>query len=167
MFRGVQCMQPGRPHECSPCVLSRGSEIGLSLDTAWLPDRGVPDKRSGMPRQIRNGSWSCKNLLAKALTCRDLGEVAMHGRFFRMWLFFRLSALLMQIPAILGGSSTADSHMSAATRRTSIGCLNRDHCQIQKGPVGVERDQYHRVLAPIAPKGTTLNLQWDHSNSTD
>jgi hypothetical protein len=25
-----------------------------------------------------------------------------------MWLFFRLSALLMRIPAILGGSSTAD-----------------------------------------------------------
>ena len=27
------------------------------------------------------GSWSCKNALAEALTCHDVGEVAMHGLF--------------------------------------------------------------------------------------
>ena len=29
----------------------------------------------------RYGSWSCKNALAEALTCHDVGEVAMHGLF--------------------------------------------------------------------------------------
>jgi hypothetical protein len=27
------------------------------------------------------GSWSCKNPLVEALTCRDLGDVAMLGHF--------------------------------------------------------------------------------------
>jgi hypothetical protein len=27
------------------------------------------------------GSWSCKNPLAEALTCGDLGDVAMRGHF--------------------------------------------------------------------------------------
>ena len=34
-----------------------------------------------MRPDFRLGSWSCKNALAEALTCRDLGKVAMHGHF--------------------------------------------------------------------------------------
>ena len=40
--------------------------------------------------------------MAEALKCRDLGDVAMRGHFFRGRRLFRLEALLMQIPAVLG-----------------------------------------------------------------
>lgn len=30
---------------------------------------------------VGRGPWSCKNALAEALTCHDVGEVAMHGLF--------------------------------------------------------------------------------------
>jgi hypothetical protein len=65
-------------------------------------------------RHFGCGSWSCKNALAEALTCRDLGEVAIHGHFPDV-AAFRLLAPLMRIPAVLGGSPTADSRMSVVT----------------------------------------------------
>jgi hypothetical protein len=33
---------------------------------------------------VRNGSWSCKNGLAVALTPRDIGDVAVRGHFRRL-----------------------------------------------------------------------------------
>jgi hypothetical protein len=33
---------------------------------------------------VRNGSWSCKNVLAVALTPRDIGDVAVCGHFQRL-----------------------------------------------------------------------------------
>jgi hypothetical protein len=36
---------------------------------------------------VGNGSWSCKNALAVALTPRAVGDVALRGNSFGVWPF--------------------------------------------------------------------------------
>ena len=57
---------------------------------------------------------------------RDLGEVVMRGHFSGFGGSFCLEVLLMRIPAVLGGSATADGHMSAMTMPASpLGAVGR------------------------------------------
>jgi hypothetical protein len=46
------------------------------------------------------------------MTCRDLGDVAMSGRFSGV-VIFSTGALLMRIRAVLVGSAMADGRISA------------------------------------------------------
>ena len=72
------------------------------------------------------GLGCVKNALAEALTCRDFGEAPCAVIFPGFAGFFRLEVLLMRIPAVLGGSATADGRMSATTMPSSppgaVGC---------------------------------------------
>ena len=47
------------------------------------------------------------------------GEVAVRGHFSGFGGFFGLEVLLMRVPAVLGGSATADGRMSATTMPSS------------------------------------------------
>ena len=54
--------------------------LPLSTAEELNHDHPTPDV-SPRRSERRFGPWSCKNALAEALTCRDLGEVAVHGHF--------------------------------------------------------------------------------------
>ena len=57
--------------------------------------------------------------------------------FFRVWRLFRFGRALMRIPAILGGSATADGPMSATTISASPpGAVGRHHVQDAREVVG-------------------------------
>jgi hypothetical protein len=64
-----------------------------------------------MLADVAVGSWSCKNALAEALTTGDAGAVAGCSDFPEFSGFFVLEALLIEIPAVLLGSATADERM--------------------------------------------------------
>jgi hypothetical protein len=106
----------GRVRTLRYCRTDRKRQRGDAISTGISP---ACQTYLMLRRDVCCGSWSCKNALAEALTCRDVSEVAMRVHFSGSGGFFRPFALLMRLPAVLGSSSTANSRMSAATMPAS------------------------------------------------
>jgi hypothetical protein len=87
------------PIRQSRCAKSRRQTSAASFAETFLPETGnlstvilgeVSPRRA--PFDLRDGSWSCKNAVAEALTPWGFGDVAVHGHFRNLTVFRTESA---------------------------------------------------------------------------